>query len=153
MGVKKVTSDMCTSVIHILPIGSCCSARCTYERCTKLRLSMRWTTTSPPLCCVPTSHSYPTTVEICVRTVYAQLRRRRRKLASLYFTLLYSTCVTFISCVVLRQALRRAAGALVELGLHKKAIKYYEVAIRLDTSLEELLRPTIARLRVPGETS
>jgi tetratricopeptide (TPR) repeat protein len=50
----------------------------------------------------------------------------------------------------LLQAWRRAAGALAELGLYERAIEYYGVAMRLDTSLEELLHPTIARLRLLG---
>lgn len=46
------------------------------------------------------------------------------------------------------QAWRRAGDALGELRQYHSAIEYYEVAVRLDGSLLDLLLPTIERLRV-----
>lgn len=52
------------------------------------------------------------------------------------------------------QAWRRAADALAEMALYVRAEEFYTVAMRLDPSMAELLRPTIERIRlqarVPG---
>jgi tetratricopeptide (TPR) repeat protein len=46
------------------------------------------------------------------------------------------------------QAWRRTGDALSEMLQFHSAIEYYEVAIKLDSSLSPLLSPTIERLRV-----
>ena len=46
------------------------------------------------------------------------------------------------------QAWRRAGDALGELRQYHSAIEYYEVAVRLDGALSDLLLPTIERFRV-----
>eukprot|EP00601_Ochromonadales_sp_CCMP2298_P005002 CAMPEP_0173193130 /NCGR_PEP_ID=MMETSP1141-20130122/13794_1 /TAXON_ID=483371 /ORGANISM="non described non described, Strain CCMP2298" /LENGTH=336 /DNA_ID=CAMNT_0014117445 /DNA_START=151 /DNA_END=1161 /DNA_ORIENTATION=- len=46
------------------------------------------------------------------------------------------------------QAWRRAGDALTELRRFSSAVEYYEAAMRLDDGLEELLVPTIERLKV-----
>jgi tetratricopeptide (TPR) repeat protein len=46
------------------------------------------------------------------------------------------------------QAWRRAGDALGELRQYHSAIEYYEVAVRLDTTLQDSLLPSIERLRV-----
>jgi tetratricopeptide (TPR) repeat protein len=46
------------------------------------------------------------------------------------------------------QAWRRAGDALGELRQYRSAIEYYEVAVRLDGSLQDTLLPSIERFRV-----
>ena len=46
------------------------------------------------------------------------------------------------------QAWRRAGDALGELRQYHSAVEYYEVAVRLDSSLVDILLPTIERYRV-----
>lgn len=46
------------------------------------------------------------------------------------------------------QAWRRAADALSEFRLFHSAVEYYEVALQLDTTLSELLLPTIERTKM-----
>jgi len=46
------------------------------------------------------------------------------------------------------QSWRRAGDALGELQHYHSAIEYYEVAVRLDQSLSEVLLPQIERLKV-----
>lgn len=46
------------------------------------------------------------------------------------------------------QAWRRSGDALSEIRLYRNAIEYYEVAIKLDESMESILLPTIEKLKI-----
>ena len=48
----------------------------------------------------------------------------------------------------LSQAWRRAGDALVEMRQHRAAIEYYDIALQLDESLQEVLLPAIERLKL-----
>lgn len=110
----------------------------------KLELSSRWSEFKSRIMNDQQNSPPPTTGE--------ELLQRASWALSLYeFSLLRALQDLLTSTVLLpgfAQAWRRAGDALAEFRLFHSAVEYYEVALRLDSTLTELLLPVIERYRM-----
>lgn len=87
----------------------------------------------------------------------AQLLARGSFYWALYEQALLRSLQDLLSATVIlpgfAQAWRRAGEALSEMRLLSSAVEYYQVAIRLDSSLTDVLRPAMERIRIMEKVS